>query len=65
MREGDANNDGVTIGADYAVLWFCLGQTLGEALDKSDFNCDGVVTGVDYSWRGITLDRYGICGVCD
>ena len=58
-------NDGVTIGADYAVLWFYLGQTSGETLDKCGFNRDGAVTGVDHSWRGITLDTYGICGECD
>ena len=65
LREGDANNDGVITGADYAVLWFYLGQTSGEALEKCDFNRDSAVTGVDNSWRGITSDRYGICGECD
>ena len=57
MRESDANNDDVIIGADYAVLWLCLGQTSGAGLDRCDFNPDGAVTGVDYSWRGIALDR--------
>jgi hypothetical protein len=59
LREGDANNDDVINGLDYAVLWSSFGQTTGEALDKCDFNRDGAVTGADYSFLWNDFDQVG------
>jgi hypothetical protein len=64
LREGDANDDDVINGLDYAVLWSFFGQTSAEALDKCDFNRDGAVTGLDYSllWNnfGQIGEMYGM-----
>jgi len=59
LREGDANNDDVITGLDYAMLWSFFGQTAGEALDKCDFNRDGAVTGMDYSLLWNNFDQIG------
>jgi hypothetical protein len=59
LREGDANNDDAITGADYSMLWFYLGQTSGEALDKCDFNRDGAVSGTDYSLLWMNLGQLG------
>ena len=61
LREGDANDDDVITGLDYAVLWSFFGQTSGEALEKCDFNRDGAVTGVDYS---LLWNNFGQIGSC-
>ena len=59
LREGDANNDDVITGLDYAVLWSFFGQTSGEALEKCDFNRDGAVTGLDYSLLWYNFGQIG------